>query len=248
MFDKGFNARQEIASISKLQYGGSRKIRLDNADPFWKLTAERPWDPPLADSGKARAFSVGKILKNNLSVRIDRVVVSPFIRCVETALEIVSALCTINDSPNYMDIDEVFDPSKVKVSIENGLCEVSNRINLPSAPEKGEIGFNFSKLEALFPAGTLNQKAEPICEKLPQWEEPSEAAKIRYAMVIRAIANKYPLENILLVTHKIGVKAAVSAFMENIFVYEVNCCGYSHLKRQISFNPSESLLLPESTR
>ncbi|KAF9607720.1 hypothetical protein IFM89_038604 [Coptis chinensis] len=87
--------------------------RLDCEDPLWKSTAERPWDPPLSDTGKARAFAIGKQLKDNLSAPIHRVIVSPFLRCVQTASQIVSALCTVDKNANYMDVD-----NEVKVTIE----------------------------------------------------------------------------------------------------------------------------------
>ncbi|KAF9604663.1 hypothetical protein IFM89_008994 [Coptis chinensis] len=79
--------------------------RLDCADSLWQSTTKQPWDPPLSDAGKARAFSIGKQFKDNLSVPIHRVIVSPFLRCVHTTSQIVSALCTVEDDPNYMDID-----------------------------------------------------------------------------------------------------------------------------------------------
>ncbi|KAF9598889.1 hypothetical protein IFM89_032743 [Coptis chinensis] len=94
------------------------------------------------DAGKARAFSIGKQFKDNLSVPIHRVIVSPFLRCVQTASQIVSALCTVDDNPNYMDID-----NEVKVTIEYGLCEVFNRRNLARAPKHGKnVGFNVSEM------------------------------------------------------------------------------------------------------
>ncbi|WJX39520.1 hypothetical protein P8452_27053 [Trifolium repens] len=34
--------------------------RLDNIDPLWASTATRPWDPPLAQAGRIRAFQMGR--------------------------------------------------------------------------------------------------------------------------------------------------------------------------------------------
>ncbi|KAF9621446.1 hypothetical protein IFM89_021485 [Coptis chinensis] len=105
--------------------------------------------------------------------------------------------------------------NEVKVTIEYGLCEVFNRRNLARAPEHGKnVGFNVSELEAMFPDGTV-ETMEPICNQLPDWHERPESAKLRYATVIRSLAKRFPYENLLLVTHKMGVKTAVSSFRKD---------------------------------
>ncbi|KAF9597097.1 hypothetical protein IFM89_015761 [Coptis chinensis] len=208
-FDKdfsSFHSGKQEQHITVMRHGD----RLDCEDPLWKSTAERAWDPPLSDTGKARAFAIGKQFKDNLSAPIHRVIVSPFLRCVQTASQIVSALCTVDKNANYMDVD-----NEVKVTIEYGLCEVFNRRNLARAPEHGKnVGFNVSELEAMFPDGTV-ETMEPICNQLPDWHERPESAKLRYATVIRSLAKRFPYENLLLVTHKMGVKTAVSSFRKD---------------------------------
>lgn len=37
--------------------------------------------------------------------------------------------------------------------------------------------------------------------QLPDWQESVESARARYVEVVKALANKYPSENLLLVTH-----------------------------------------------
>ncbi|KAF9594095.1 hypothetical protein IFM89_027386 [Coptis chinensis] len=235
-FDKDFSSfdcRKQEQHITVMRHGD----RLDCEDPLWKSTAERPWDPPLSDTGKARAFAIGKQFKDNLSAPIHRVIVSPFLRCVQTASQIVSALCTVDKNANYMDVG-----NEVKVTIEYGLCEVFNRRNLARAPEHGKnVGFNVSELEAMFPDGTV-ETMEPICNQLPDWHERPESAKLRYATVIRSLAKRFPYENLLLVTHKMGVKTAVSSFRKDKYVYDVDYCGYSHLKRRIFRSPNKKYL------
>ena len=39
------------------------------------------------------------------------------------------------------------------------------------------------------------------CFQLPQWKETVDGARYRYAQVIKTLADKYPSENLLLVTH-----------------------------------------------
>jgi hypothetical protein len=58
-------------------------------------------------------------------------------------------------------------------------------------------------------------------------------ARSRYASVIKALADKYPDENLLLVTHGEGVGASVSYFETGLEVYEVEYCAYSVLGRQV---------------
>ncbi|KAE8697510.1 hypothetical protein F3Y22_tig00110621pilonHSYRG00388 [Hibiscus syriacus] len=51
--------------------------RLDNFDPTWEKTSDRPWDPPLVDNGLARAFRTGRAFRTLLPFPIHRVFVSP---------------------------------------------------------------------------------------------------------------------------------------------------------------------------
>lgn len=136
--------------------------RIDNFVPLWISTAARPWDPPLVEAGMKRAFSTGQKLRTHLGFPIHRVFVSPFLRCVQTASEVVSALCALVDDPNAID------PSKVKVSIEYGLCEMLNRhaIRSESAPKDGNFGFKISELEPMFPAGTVDHSVEPFYKEV----------------------------------------------------------------------------------
>lgn len=143
--------------------------RIDNFDPQWVTTAARPWDPPLIDAGRTRAFSTGRKLRHQLGFPIHRVFVSPFVRCVQTAVEVVSALCaTVDDPIAATGVSAPIDPSKLRVSIECGLCEMLNTeaIRSQSAPPDGNFGFNVSKLESLFPPGTVDYSVEPLYKEV----------------------------------------------------------------------------------
>lgn len=92
--------------------------RIDSFEPLWVSTAARPWDPPLIEEGRVRAFCAGKKIRTQLGFPIHRVFVSPFLRCIQTAAEVVSALCAVDDDPNTMSSDGIsVDPSKLKVSL-----------------------------------------------------------------------------------------------------------------------------------
>ncbi|PON70224.1 Histidine phosphatase [Trema orientale] len=205
--------------------------RLDNFEHLWVSKAARPWDPPLFESGLIRAFSTGQKLRNNLGFPIHRVFVSPFLRCVQTACEVISGLFAVTGG------SVPIDASKIKVSIEYGLCEMLNNeaIRPVSAPRDGDFGFNVSELEGLFPDGTVDRSVEPVYKELPKWPEQVNASRNRYVHVIKALADKYPNENLLLVTHGEGVGVAVSTFMEGVTVYEVDYCAHALLKRPVFY-------------
>ncbi|XP_022769658.1 uncharacterized protein LOC111313260 [Durio zibethinus] len=213
--------------------------RLDNFDAKWVQTAERPWDPPLTQDGLARAFRTGRTFRTHLPFPIHRVFVSPFLRCVQTASEVVAALCAVDDNLNAKSSTDVvsIDSSKVKVSIEYGLCEMLSReaIRLDVAPKDGIFRFNVPQLEALLPSGTLDHTVEPVYKELPRWEETVMGTRTRYEQIIKALADKYPSENLLLVTHGEGVGVSVSGFLGDVTVIEVGYCAYSELRRPISF-------------
>ncbi|XP_044491599.1 uncharacterized protein LOC123215523 isoform X2 [Mangifera indica] len=211
--------------------------RVDNFEPLWTTTAARPWDPHLVEEGRVRAFCTGRRIRIGLGFPIHRVFVSPFLRCIQTAREVVYALCAVDDDPYSLCSKDVasIDPSKLKVSIEYGLCEMLNReaIRADSAPKDGNFAFSISELQALFPDGTVDTSVTRVYEELPKWEETVDGARDRYAQIIKALADKYPCENLLLVTHGEAVGIAVSAFAKDKTVYEVDYCAYVELKRPV---------------
>ncbi|XP_047181475.1 uncharacterized protein LOC124847926 [Vigna umbellata] len=213
--------------------------RVDNFEPMWVTFATRPWDPPLIQQGRVRAFATGRELRKKLPFTLNRVFVSPFLRCVQTAAEVVAALSAVSDNqdPNNLTGDGVpIDPSKIKVAVEYGLCEMMSRaaIRLDVVPKDGNWGFDIPKLEALLPAGTVDKNVKRVYEKLPQWEEdPNLHTRPRYKQIVKDLADKYPTENLLLVTHGEGVGVAYSSFQKEVEVYDVDYCGYAQLRRPI---------------
>nr|GEZ97364.1 histidine phosphatase superfamily, clade-1 [Tanacetum cinerariifolium] len=179
--DSDSSAGQHIhQNIVVLRHGD----RIDHFDPLWTKTAGRPWDPPLILDGKVRAFSTGKKLNKDLGFPIHRVFVSPFLRCLQTASEVVHAICAVgDDSVTHMSSADgvVIDPSKLKVSVEYGLCEALNTAAIlpESAPKDGDFGFNISECEKLLPKGTVDSSVERVYKELPKWEEPEEGARDR---------------------------------------------------------------------
>ncbi|KAK2360327.1 Phosphoglycerate mutase family protein [Trifolium repens] len=210
--------------------------RIDNFDPLWTSTAARPWDPPLAQQGQDRAFQMGKSIQQNLGFPIQRLFVSPFLRCIQTATEFVISLTFANDvRENIISDDIPNDLSNVKVSIEYGLCEMFNSIaiRLNVAPKDGNFSFDISELEAMLPAGTVDNNVEMVYKELPKWEESVLQARARYQHTIEKLADKYPTKNLLFITHGEGIEVALSSFRKDIVVNKVQYCGYVQLSRPI---------------
>ena len=72
--------------------------RFDNFERSWTATASRPWDPPLYKDGLVRAFDTGRTFLDLLGFPFHRVLVSPFLRCVQTAAQVIKALSDGADS------------------------------------------------------------------------------------------------------------------------------------------------------
>ncbi|MGH9340104.1 MAG: histidine phosphatase family protein, partial [Acidobacteriota bacterium] len=94
----------------------------------WAGTAERPYDPPLAQEGAVQASELGRRLA---AEKIDHIFSSPFLRCVETVNEVAERL----DFP---------------IKLEWGLCEWLNPNWFPSRPETlpfGELASRFPRID-----------------------------------------------------------------------------------------------------
>ncbi|KAK8479926.1 hypothetical protein V6N11_014287 [Hibiscus sabdariffa] len=144
--------------------------RLGYADPTWEKTADKPWDPPLIQNGLSRAFQTGRAFRTLVPFPIHRVFVSPLFRCVQTASEVDTALCAVDDDPDAKSSSDVvsIDSSKVKVSIEYGLRQLLNAsaARLHAVPEDGIFRFDIPKIESLLPSGTLDRTVEPVYKEV----------------------------------------------------------------------------------
>ena len=70
----------------------------------------------LEEHLRVRAFCHGRKIRSQLGFPIHRVFVSPFLRCVETTSQVVSAHCVLHDDPNNLTGGDVtIDPSRLKV-------------------------------------------------------------------------------------------------------------------------------------
>ena len=109
------NSSDEYQNSVRMLHGD----RIDKMNPLWLDTASRPWDPPLVQDGLVRAFQTGQRIRSQIQFPIHRVFVSPFIRCVQTASEVIAALSAVDLNPHAMSSKDVIsiDKSKLKVKI-----------------------------------------------------------------------------------------------------------------------------------
>ncbi|XP_048131835.1 uncharacterized protein LOC115731515 isoform X3 [Rhodamnia argentea] len=211
----------------------------DGADKSWWTMVPNPWDAPLTDAGRARALETGRKLRDQLGFPIHRVVVSPFRRCVETAQQLISGLFPVDagnlDNGNSANSSA----SRIKVSIEYGMCEMMNDVALWYHPtDRDSWGFDMKKLEASFPTGVVDFKPHRVFKELPRWGESESGAKDRYLLTIHSLVDKYPEENLLFVTHGEAVKVAASTYWKEARGQKIRpgYCGCVHLKRQVVRN------------
>ncbi|KAL4193252.1 hypothetical protein AMTRI_Chr06g198410 [Amborella trichopoda] len=231
--------------------------RLDALKRSWKQTAQRPWDPPLTVAGTFNSLWSGGILRKE-GFQIHRVLVSPFLRCIQTASVVIAALCASEEGlhvfmtklgaleihpsefmerlAEFTSKNVVFDPTKINVSIEYGLCEALCGLSIKPEviPKDGNWFADVSELETLLPQGIVDRFVECVYPKLPQWEEKQKVWCRRLKSVIRSLADKFPNENLLLITH-----AAMAAFSKKpVIVDKVAYCSHACLQRSAT-SPSD---------
>eukprot|EP00271_Cylindrocystis_brebissonii_P008533 TRINITY_DN2290_c1_g1_i2.p1 TRINITY_DN2290_c1_g1~~TRINITY_DN2290_c1_g1_i2.p1 ORF type:complete len:510 (-),score=98.83 TRINITY_DN2290_c1_g1_i2:335-1864(-) len=215
--------------------------RLDEVDQSWCATAQRPWDPPITSKGREMAFEAGRRLRLE-GWEITRVVVSPFLRCIQTAVEVVAALAT-DDSMAIPGEEErrreaALQQTKIKVSIDYGLGEVMNPRVIRSPPPLQPDGSSQSwlpaesELLAQLPKAWLEPSSIPTMSELARFPEVDEEAHMRFARAFDLLADTYPDDNILCITHGEAVSVSVSRLLP-VTVYEVCNCGFSWAQRSI---------------
>jgi len=204
--------------------------RWDDANPTW--VDSRMWDPPLTERGWEQATEVGKKFRRE-GVFITRLLVSPFLRCVQTAAGFIKGL--------YPEGDERI--TKLKVSIEYGLAELMNKVAIrnPRRPESTEPWhLPFDKLYSVLPSGVVDTSVQSILPKLPDWEEETNAGHERYANTFTAVADKFPEENVFCISHGEAVAWSVMSLRPEVLLYGVSYCAHTVAEREAFHQTSET--------
>ncbi|VDK44668.1 unnamed protein product [Anisakis simplex] len=147
--------------------------RVDNIDKTWKLNAPRgAWDdPPLTSRGHQQAIECARRLARE---RIDTILCSPFMRCVQTASHISSV-----------------HPKQPRVFIEPGLCESLNVCQNPPGY------LTATQLRNDFPL--IDENYRTIVPK-PEPENNEIECKQRITIVLNEMLRRYE-GDILIVSH-----------------------------------------------
>ncbi|KAK9828706.1 hypothetical protein WJX72_001631 [[Myrmecia] bisecta] len=200
--------------LATLRHG----LRQDEVDPGWSDTAGRPWDPPLSEQGWQQARDVADKLRD---FGIGWVVVSPFLRCLQTARAIVEELRT-----------------PVKWEVNCALGEVMSQrylSGLGRALPSGRVADWFWQGKSL---------QEGVSEELGTCDfdmaqsgfvEPPESIEqthTRYARALQEVADRHASDNVLIVSHGEAVRRSVTFVLPWAQVYEVQHCGYTGLQRE----------------
>ncbi|KAF8107453.1 hypothetical protein N665_0121s0007 [Sinapis alba] len=157
-----------------------------------------------------RAFRTGQRIRSQIQFPIHRVFVSPFIRCVQTALEMINALSAIHLDPNATSSKDVLSIDKSKL-------------------KRLKFEFLISDLKAMFHEGMVDHNAIPAYKEGETVQECTD----RFLNVVNTLANRYPSENLLLVTHGEGVRTTFATYKE-VNVYDIEYCACAELRRKVS--------------
>ena len=118
----GRSGGREGARMSVMRHGQ----REDEVNEDWySLNPKRPYDPPLTEKGKAQARAAGKVLAGR---GVSVIVSSPFLRCLETAFEVIKGLeeggSDTQDTVLYVDygLSEVLSERNMKGVKPSPLC------------------------------------------------------------------------------------------------------------------------------
>ncbi|CAI5442212.1 unnamed protein product [Caenorhabditis angaria] len=166
-------AQKEKRSIWLVRHGE----RVDNVDKKWKEKNPNKWDDPeLTVRGKKQAFEVGRSFHN---INIERIICSPFIRCVETAVEIVAMM-----------------ENKPKICIEPGFMEPLNAcMDPPSIP-------SMETIKAL--STRIDEEYKPVYDKIPQ-EVGDLGCGERVVKTLKGVTEKFPEGHLIIISHGVPI-------------------------------------------
>lgn len=169
-------------------HSDSRKIwlarhgnRYDFVRPDWFATARRPYDPPLSREGIVQAQELANRLRQE---RIDRIFCSPYLRAVQTAAPVATAL-------------------GLPLSLEHGLGEWLNPNWMRSQPQLMAV----ADLQRHYPNIDLTHNSF----WQPQYPEPREADAVkRLGLTLRHLLTACP-GNLAFIGHAIAARAVMTA-------------------------------------
>jgi len=191
--------------------------RLDTVDESW--TGERPYDPPLTSKGKEDAYKTGAEMAVNLP-EIHVIAVSPFLRCVETAISMLQGL---ESSDRYKN-------ANLEIFVDYGLSEwLSTRNMKDTKPEAIKIK-EFKNLDSQYSVRIrdVDQDSDADARMFPTYPETQEQSCMRYQTTFERLLHRFHGKNVLAVTHGDAVAQFTSSalMISKEDVYSVPFCSY----------------------
>lgn len=216
-------------SVAVMRHGE----RLDASDPAaWFQSAaaqDFPFDCPLSAKGKRQVAGVARELARRSSNRFSCVVSSPFLRCLETAVEVCRAL-------------------HLPICVDLQLGEVFGPACFGDWSPPGPVRRSREEVLALLPPDVRSLSPVDFFGEEPQWPESIENARLRMVSRVEQYAEwSSRLEggaNFFLVTHGDCVGACLTLALAaeegglQQVVEKVDYCGYALLER--AWEPGEA--------
>eukprot|EP01060_Flectonema_neradi_P012909 TRINITY_DN19697_c0_g1_i1.p1 TRINITY_DN19697_c0_g1~~TRINITY_DN19697_c0_g1_i1.p1 ORF type:complete len:271 (+),score=33.08 TRINITY_DN19697_c0_g1_i1:110-922(+) len=191
---------EEPADKEQIVYIVRHGHRIDDFDPTWSEGTDRPYDPPLTPEGIETASKVGvEFSELPDDEKPVHVISSPFIRCVQTAVEIAKKLGIPTVCINYS-IGEIHSEQVLKHSSEPEYV-------IPD--EIDGISINHDN------PGTR-----------PPFPEERSSAFVRYSEAFSSVPDS-PYKNMVLVSHGEAVGQSVSSLLPNMTVFDTPYCCYT---------------------
>ena len=92
--------------------------RIDKVDPNWIKKSKNKEDPPLTKLGKKQSKKTGQNILNNKDHKKFIIISNPYLRCIQTAIEILKVFNKYNNTNK-------------KLRIHNGLTYINKNEELP---------------------------------------------------------------------------------------------------------------------
>jgi broad specificity phosphatase PhoE len=168
--------------------------RLDFVCPEWFNHAPKPYDPPLYRDGIIQAQELAQRLKGET---IKHILVSPFLRTIQTANEIAQVL-------------------DLSLKIEPGLSEWLNPDWMRVKPET----HSQEELSSLYPRIDWTYQSQIM----PQYPETESEMMLRSAIMIQKIVSQFD-DPILLVGHSASIAGATLGLINRDIPINTPLCG-----------------------
>lgn len=170
----------------------------------WSRTGDAArWlsDPPLGDSGVVEACRIAKDIHDFMeesSSQLHVVITSPYLRCIQTAVEVCAELCSTGGGAD------------LRILVDRSLGEVYGPAVLGSVEPRDPVRGSDDMLEYMRRRGVACQTQ--IVGRWPKWPEDLRTARRRFASRFLTYLHRSTMtkHNFLLVTHGDCVRTALS--------------------------------------